>query len=69
MKYGDYDNVTKDSKTIAEIFYRQGASLILEVLAERVGEAALRFDINGKERALLRDKMVNELREEINDRI
>jgi len=69
MKYGDYDNVGKDAKTLYEIHDRQGSTLLLEVIAERVGQACLKFSLTGIERKRVHDSLVNELSDLINERI
>jgi len=69
MKYGDYDNVTKDAKTIYEIMNRQGNTLLLECIAERIGIAAKRFKLGSEDRTRLMDSIVDELKQEILERI
>jgi len=69
MFYGDYDNVSKDVKTLNEILNRQGSSLILGVLAENVGRACLKYPLNTCERERLKNSLLDELRELINERI
>ena len=69
MKYGDYDNVTKDVKTINEIIDRQGNKLLLEILAEYVGNVVNKFKLPAIEAKRIRDSLLNDLKEEINERI
>lgn len=69
MRYGDYDNVTKDVKTLNEILNRQGTNLLIDVIAEYAGEAALKFDLDSEERKRIVDSLVNELKESILERI
>ena len=69
MKYGDYDNVTKDSKAIYDILDRQGNTLLLECIAERIGTSAKKFSIGSEDRTRLMDSIVDELKTEILDRI
>jgi len=69
MKYGDYDNVTKDSRTLDEIYSRQGSTLLIETLAEHVGKIAIKFNLNVEEREKIKNSVLDELREEINERI
>jgi len=38
-KYGDSENVPQDVKTIFEILDRQGSSILIDCLAEKVGAA------------------------------
>ena len=69
MKYGDYDNVTKDSNAIYDILDRQGKTLVLECIAERIGQAVRQFNLSDHERKTLLNQATAELREEIADRI
>ena len=46
MTYGDHDNVTKDAKTIREIMARQGCDILLECMADHVGECKNKFDLS-----------------------
>ena len=68
MKYGDYDNVTKDAKTIREILARQGHALILECIADQVGESANTFELSQHGVDDVIDSLTSELREAINER-
>ena len=68
MKYGDYDNVTKDVKAINEIIGRQGSLIVLEVLAERIGQSVLRFHLDNKETENLKNSLILDLKEELNER-
>lgn len=47
--YGDADNVKKDADTIREILERQGADLLLEVIANNVGKNALAHKLDQKQ--------------------
>jgi hypothetical protein len=60
---------TIDIKTLNEILDRQGSRLILGVLAEKVGEACLRYSFSGIERERLKNSLLNDLRDLINERI
>jgi hypothetical protein len=69
MKYGDYDNVTRDVKTLNEILGRQGSGLFLAVIAESVGKSKLQFNLTDEEASRIRESLLSELKEEINERI
>ena len=69
MKYGDYDNVAKDSKAIYDIQARQGNTLILECIAETIGKACSKFNLSDEEKQHLLDTTIAELKEEILERI
>ena len=69
MRYGDYDNVTKDSKAIYDIQSRQGSTILLECIAESIGDACIKFNLSDKEKKKLLNKTINNLKEEILERI
>lgn len=69
MKYGDYSNIRKDVQAINDILYRQGVSIILETIAEKIGQDNLDYKFTEKEVTRLKDSIVNELRDAINERI
>lgn len=68
MRYGDYDNVTKDSKALFDILQRQGSGLLLEVIAEQVGKTALATKLNAADIRRLKVSLVNELCDAIDER-
>lgn len=68
-KYGDTNNARQDSKALREILERQGVSLLIDVLADHVGVCANNHKLTETERNKVRDSMLNELRESINERI
>lgn len=68
MKYGDYDNVTKDVKTLNDIIDRQGASLLIDVLAEKVGNTAIKHKLTSDEIVTVMQSMLTELKESILER-
>lgn len=67
-KYGDSDRVREDVKILNDIFRRQGASLLLGVIAENVGDAANRFNLNEENVKNIRESLVKELVEAIGER-
>lgn len=69
MKYGDYDNVTKDVRTITDILNRQGMTLILEVIAEKVGRTVIEHKLNSDDAVRIMNSILNELKEEILERV
>lgn len=66
--YGDYDNVTKDVKTLNDILGRQGNKLLLDVIAEHVGNCVNNFKLNEEETKRLRDSLLSDLKEAILER-
>lgn len=67
-KYGDIDQVKNDVKTLNEILSRQGASLLIDVLAESCGHVANTYKLSSAEIDTLRTKLTNELEEAISER-
>jgi hypothetical protein len=68
-KYGDSDKVHKDVKTLNEILDRQGSSLFIDVMANRVGDIAIKYELNQIERDHMLWSYTKELREAILERI
>lgn len=68
MKYGDIENVTKDVKTIKDILARQGTSLLIDVIAEKIGEMNLKFNLQESDITKLKESLTIELRDAINER-
>lgn len=68
-KFGDTDNVKKDSETIAEILGRQGASLLVDVLAEQTAKTLWSFNLDQSERQKAVDSLVAELKNALNERV
>ena len=69
MKYGDYESVSKDAKTIYEIIERQGDAILFECIAEKIANACQKFNLSDKEKCELISKKIAELKEEILERI
>ena len=67
-KFGDIENIRRDSKTLFEIQSRQGSSLLIEIIAESVGTASNKFKLSEEERSRLRETLVRELDEAIKER-
>lgn len=47
--YGDLDNVKKDLSTLKDILERQGSDIVLESIAEQIGQCKLKFELSGAE--------------------
>lgn len=67
-KYGHAEMVKTDVTTLNEIQSRQGASLLIDVIAEHVGTVALQFKLNAFEVTRLKTKLVAELQDALNER-
>lgn len=68
-KFGDMENVKKDSVALRDILTRQGASLLIDVLADITGENANRWKLSEIERQRVVSSMVEELRNALNERL
>lgn len=69
MKYGDYDNVTKDVKVLNDILNRQGYTLLMEVIAEHFGYTVNKLNLSQTEIDNSKEHVLLELKTEINERI
>jgi hypothetical protein len=67
-KYGDTPNVPTDCKTIYDIFSRQGSSLIIDCLAEKLATNCQKFKLQQSEVEILKNHIVNELINAIDER-
>lgn len=67
-KFGDVAHVQQDSKTVSEILARQGSSLLLDLIAEHVGNTTNKFNLGPIEVSKLKTSLLNELREAIEER-
>lgn len=68
-KYGDVAKVKADSKTLSEIQSRQGSSLLIDSIAEHVGNVVNKFNLNSEDSKRLMESLVSELKESILERI
>lgn len=68
MSYGDYANVTKDAQVLIDIFNRQGAGIMLEVIADRVAESNARYKWTDAELCKVIRSYTKELQELILER-
>jgi hypothetical protein len=68
MRYGDTDKVRQDVKTLNDILRRQGSNLLIDVLAEYIGETSLQYKFNSIDIDRLKQSILNELKEAINER-
>lgn len=68
-KYGDIDKVKTDVKTLNEILSRQGISLLIDVIAEHIGDTVNKFKLGPSDRAMTMITTVDELEAAIKERI
>lgn len=67
--YGDTERVRADVKTLNEILSRQGARLLIDVIAESVGNSVIEFKLNEMESRRILESLEIDLREAILERI
>jgi len=67
-KYGDLDNVRRDAKTLNEIQSRQGASLLIDAVAEATGRAVNEFSMSAADRKRLVDSLILEFKDALLER-
>ena len=67
-KYGDREKVPTDCKALYDIIARQGASLLIDCIAESVGTTANNFSLNAKDRSTLVENLIKELQSALNER-
>lgn len=68
-KYGDTENVKRDTKTLFEIMDRQGTTLLIDAVAEYSARSMQKFNLPYIEKSALRVSLVDELNDAINERI
>lgn len=59
--YGDVDRVKQDVTTLNDILSRQGSRLLLDVIAESIGRAALTYKLTPLEVTRLRNSTIDSL--------
>lgn len=67
--YGDTENVAADAKQVMDTINRQGTSFLVDVLAEYIGEFALKFKLSDEERTRLANSLSKELQEAVLERV
>ena len=68
MKYGDMQNVKKDVQTLNEILSRQGVSLLVDVIAENIGNIAIKYKLSSEEIKNYSNILLAEISDAINER-
>jgi hypothetical protein len=67
--YGDFDNIKNDVKTLHDIINRQGNSLVVDCLAESLGQTVIKFKLSESEANKALDTLLNELEQQTLERI
>ena len=68
-KYGDTLKVKADCNILLDIFNRQGMALLLDFVAEKVGQQANYFDLNEQERLNLKRSTLLTFTQELEERL
>ena len=66
--YGDLSNLTNDNKTLSDIIQRQGLTLIVDHIANFVGENAIKWNLSSDEVNRLTDSLIFDLKNAISER-
>lgn len=67
--YGNLESLYSDIKQLNRILDDQGINLFIDVIAEYVGTQSVKYNFSSDESNRLRDSIVNDLTEQINERI
>ncbi len=67
--YGDFDVIKIDVKTLHDIINRQGSNLIVDCLAESLGQTVIKFKLSESEANKALDTLLNELEQQTLERI
>lgn len=68
-KYGDTENVKKDSKTVNDIISRQGTTFLLDLISSWAGDCANRFNMGELDRTTLIKSLTAEFNEALKERL
>jgi hypothetical protein len=69
FNYGDIDKVKSDFKILDDILKRQGISLLIEVIAEHVGDCSLKYAFSDLEKNRFQGDLISEFNNAICERI
>lgn len=68
MRYGNPASVNTDVKALNDIISRQGNQLLIDVMAEQIGEAVLRYGLSESHVKRIIDSLVTDLKDAILER-
>ena len=68
-KYGDTDNVKKDTTILTEILSRQGMDLVIDCMAEYIGSCAIKYNMTDQDRNNLIKVLPEQLKESLQERL
>lgn len=66
--YGDVSKAKLDGRALMDLIQRQGTNFVIDVIAEHIGETVLKYGLNEADVKRLKDSLVTELVESINER-
>ena len=67
--YGDFDSIKDDVKTLHDIISRQGTNLVVDCIAEIIGETSSKHRLSFDESKQALDSIIAELKEQTFERI
>lgn len=67
--YGDLSKLNTDIELLNDIINRQGTNLIIDVIAEYVGQQQLQWNFSHDEIKLLIESLTDDLKESILERV
>lgn len=68
-RYGDVERVKHDSAILREIYKRQGPELLLDVIADEVGQSAIKFKFNNNDAKQVVASMTKDFKEALWERL
>lgn len=68
-EYGNLGDLKQDSIVLENIIDNQGINFIVDSIANYIGERSIRFKLSSEESSRIRDLLLNNLKEAINERI
>ena len=68
-EYGNLGDLKQDSIVLENIIDNQGINFIVDYIANYIGERSIRFKLSSEESSRIRDLLLNNLKEAINERI
>jgi hypothetical protein len=68
-EYGDFEQVSEDVKALHDILNRQSTKLVIDCLAEHIGNIARKFNLTDEESLRVLERLQAELTEQTMERI
>lgn len=67
-EYGDLDKIKEDAKILQDIISRQGMKFLIDVMANHVGDNAIRFEYTTKETQNVVTSLIDDFKNALNER-